>query len=282
MIKISNYSLNYSRLLAQGQMTVLQFLDLCRELGVEGASLHVRDLPELSTAYLRQVRRAYLDRGLSMSMFTVSTDFGNPREGARREFEKALEAIRAAAFLGAPILRIFAGSPKGEADRAAAFARAVEGARKVCEEAAEAGLPVGLQNHNHGALCRTGEECLRFMREVNHPNLVFLLDTGQFAGSRGASGSPPPELRGADYLESIRMTAPLARHVRVKFYNPTPEGAEPWIDYDKIFDILRSVHYGGFIDIVYEPGSRQGDPGEDVRSAIPRVVRFLRRKVLMV
>jgi gluconolactonase len=177
------------------------------------------------------------------------------------------------------LLRVFAGSPPTESDRPKAFDRAAAAVRKLCAEAARDGLPIGLQNHNHGALCRTGEEVVRFLKAVDHPNLVFVLDTGQFAGSRGASGKPPAELRGADPLASIRQTASLARYVRAKFYNPRPDGSEPYIDYAKVFDILQGVHYPGFVDIVYEPGVGTGGPGEDPRTAIPRVVRFLRSKL---
>ena len=280
MIRISNYSLNYAALLSKGQMSILDFLTLCRKLGVEGASLHVRDLPNLTADYLKTLRRAYLDHGLSMAAFTVSTNFGVAESLQPRELDKAREAIRAGMFLGAPLLRVFAGSPPSEAERQKAFDRAVAAVRKVCEEGAQTGLPIGLQNHNHGALCRTGDEVIRFIKAVDHPNLVFLLDTGQFAGSRGASGAPPPELHNADFLESIRQTASLVRYVRVKFYNPRPDGSEPWIDYDKVFHFLQGVHYHGFVDIVYEPGDRQGHPGEDVRAAVPRVVNFLRGKIL--
>ncbi|MGH9674595.1 MAG: sugar phosphate isomerase/epimerase family protein, partial [Bryobacteraceae bacterium] len=118
------------------------------------------------------------------------------------------------------------------------------------------------------------DECLRMLKLVDHPNLTFVLDTGQFAGSRGASGKPPAGLANANPLDSIRQMAPLARHVRVKFYNPRPDGSEPWINYDEVFNILRSVHYHGFLDIVYEPGST----GDEVRAAMPRIVRFLRGK----
>jgi sugar phosphate isomerase/epimerase len=280
-MKISNYSLSYARLFAQGQMDVFQFLSLCRELGVEGASLYVRNLENTGPAYLKRVRRAYLDAGLSVSQVTVSTNFGLPVERHEAEFRRAREAVRVAVFLGAPQLRIFAGSPPNEADRPIAFDRAVAAVRKLCEEAAQEGLPIGLQNHNHGALCRTGDDVVRFFKAVDHRNLTFVLDTGQFAGSRGASGKPPPELRHADSLASIRQTAPLARYVRAKFYNPRPDGSEPFIDYDKVFDILHSVHYTGFVDIVYEPGVGTGGPGEDVRTAIPRVVTFLRSKRLL-
>jgi gluconolactonase len=272
MWKISNYSLNYSREFAAGRMDLGDFLALSRQLGVDGVSLHVTNLPETGRAYLRRLRRDLLENGLSLAMFTVTTDFGRAPD-VDVELAKAREAVAVASFLGAPLLRVFAGSPPQEGEREAAFARAVEGVRSACNEAGEHGIPVGLQNHNHGALCRTGEEIVRFLKEVNHPNLTFVLDTGQFAGSPGASAGTAGALADADYLESIRMTAPLARHVRVKFYEPRADGSDAALDYGKILDMLRGVHYAGFLDIVYE-GSRVGED-ESVRSALPRVVAFL-------
>ena len=106
--------------------------------------------------------------------------------------------------------------------------------------------------------------------------LTLILDTGQYAGSKGASGDVPESLKGTDFMESIRITAPLARHVRVKFYHPRADGSEPNIDYPKVFDILRGVHYHGFVDIVYEPNRFQGD---DVKAAVPRIVGFLRSRI---
>ena len=271
-MKISNYSLNYSRAIASGAMTIEDFLAICRALGLEGASLHGRDLPDLKPATLARVRRALLDQGLSLSQFTVSTNFGVTAERQGGELAKAREAIGAAAFLGAPLLRVFAGSSE-PADRAAGWVRAVAGVRQVCVDAAASGLPVGLQNHNHGAHCATGADVLRFVKEVDHPNLTVVLDCGQFLGSQGASGAAA-EKAGADELyESIRLTAPLARHVRVKFYHPRPDGSEPFIDYPRVLDILRSVHYAGFLDIVYEPDKAEG---EDIKAALPRVVGYLR------
>lgn len=275
-MKLSNYSLNYPALFTRGEMDVFKFLALCRELQFEGASLHIRQLASTEPDYLKRVRRAYLDQGLSVSMLTVSTNFGRPKEQQDEELKRTREAIRVAALLGAPVLRVFAGSPLNEADRPQAFERAVAGLRRACEEAAKEGVPVGLQNHNHGALGRTGDEVLQFMKLVDHPNFTFVLDTGQFAGSRGASGAVPPELKNTDFMASIRQTASLARHVRVKFYNPRPDGSEPFIDYDKVFDILRGVHYPGFLDIVYEP---ERFKGMDVREAMPRMARFLRTKL---
>jgi sugar phosphate isomerase/epimerase len=271
-LKLSNYSLNYSDKIVRGELDVFRFLGLCRELGLEGASLHLRELPDTSLKTLARVRRAYLDEGLSIAMLTVSTDFGRMDSRRDEEFNQAREAIRVAAFLGAPLLRVFAGS----AAAAAAWARAVDGVRQVCEQAAQVGLPIGLQNHNHGGLCGTGADVLRFVQDVNHPNLTVVLDCGQFVGSAGAGGGSAARVNRADLIQSIHQTAPLARHVRVKFYRPRPDGSEPDIPYDRVLDILNGVHYAGFLDIVYEP-VRPG--GEDVRTALPRIVAFLRSQL---
>ncbi len=205
-MKLSSYSLNYARAIKQGQMDVFRFLATCRELGLEGASVHLGDLPRTGPDVLARVRRAYLDNFLSVAMFTVSTNYGRDGDAGLAEGGPIREAIRSAAFLGAPLLRVFAGS--SGADRAAAWARAVSGVRRTCEEAARVGLPVGLQNHNHGGLCATGADVLRFVKEVDHPNLTVVLDCGQFLGSGGASGAPASGLREADLYESIRQVAP--------------------------------------------------------------------------
>jgi hydroxypyruvate isomerase len=274
-LKLSNYSLNYSTLIARGEMDVFRFLGLCRALGLEGASLHLRDLPDTRLETLARARRAYLDHGLSVAMVTVSTEFGQPPDRLDAELDRARTAIQAAAFLGAPLLRVFAGSVS-RTDRPAAWANSVKCVRQVCQEAARVGLPIGLQNHNHGGLCGTGADLIRFVEEVQHPNLTVVLDCGQFVGSPGASGLPARGSALPELIASVRETASLARHVRVKFYHPGPDGHEPSIPYDQILDILRGVHYPGFLDIVYEP-IRPG--GEDVRTALPRIVGFLRARI---
>jgi sugar phosphate isomerase/epimerase len=273
-LKLSDYSLNYSSLIVRGQTDVFGFLRLCRGMCLEGASLHLRDLPDARLETLARVRRAYLDQGLSLAAVTMSTDFGQSVDGLDAELDRARAGIQAASYLGAPLLRVFAGSAPPQ-DRQAAWTRSVRCVRQVCQEAARVGLPIGLQNHNHGGLCGSGAALRRFVDEVRHPNLTVVLDCGQFVGSPGASGSSGKRSSAVELLASVREVASLARHVRVKFYRPGPDGDEPSLPYDRIFEILQSVHYPGFLDIVYEPSPG----GEDVRAAVPRIADFLRSKI---
>lgn len=271
-MKLRNHSVNYE-VLQDGTIDIFAYLSVCRQLELEGASLHVRNLESTERDFLKRVRRVYLDQGLAVGLCTVSTDFGQPAERQAQEFDKARAALRVALYLGAPALHLFAGKPPREEERAGAFERAVAGLRKICEEAAQEGIPVGLQNHNHGALCRTGDDVIRFLKAIDHPNLTFVLDTGQWAGSPGVRATPPADLQKVDILAHIRQTAALARSVRFKFYNPRKDGSEPFIDYDQVLDILRGVHYPGFIDLLYEQRA-----GEAPRTVMPRVVKFLRSK----
>ena len=68
-------------------------------------------------------------------------------------------------------------------------------------------MPVSLQNHS--GLTSTGDDMLRFQREVKHPNFTLLLDTGHFAGRDGPNGPKIPGTNYEDYYHSIEQVAPL-------------------------------------------------------------------------
>jgi sugar phosphate isomerase/epimerase len=268
-MRLSCMSLSYQRSFERKEMDILTFLETCRNLNLDAASFHLRNLGETTTEHLKTVRRKYFDLGLAPGAVGVTTDFCLSREKMPEELEKAKEGIRVAMFLGAPTIRVFAGSPPEESQREDAFKRSVEGLRRVVEEGAAVGLPVSLQNHNHRALARTGQDVLRLLREVDHPNLALILDTGQFAGSKGASDEKLPGIGQENFYQSIQEVAPLARYVRAKIYELDASGRERWIDYHRVFNILRSVHYHGIVDIVYE-----GKGDEKVEVA--RAAKFLR------
>jgi sugar phosphate isomerase/epimerase len=56
--------------------------------------------------------------------------------------------------------------------------------------------------------------------------------------------------------------------VRAKLYH-VETGRETSLDFGRIFNILRSVHYNGWVSLAYEGA-------EDDRGAIEKGVRFLR------
>ncbi len=265
---VSQSSINYQAEFNAGKMDIFSFMDLCRRLDLDGLDIHVGQLKSQSDrAYLKEVRRGCLNRGMPIASICVSTEFGRSAEAVPRELEKARLAIDAGMFLGAPILRTFVGSPPSPDKQEEAFRRGVDALRKTAEIGAESGMTVSLQNHS--GLTSTGADMLRFYREVNHPNFTLLLDTGHFAGRNGPNGPKIPGTTYDDYYRSIEEVAPLTQFVRAKIYDLDENGREKWIDYDRVFSILRKQHFNGFISMIYEGK-------EDKATVIPRAIRFLR------
>jgi sugar phosphate isomerase/epimerase len=272
MMKLGCLTLSYKRTFAAGQMDLEGFLDECRALGLDGVDLHEAAFQREARDYLAWAKRAALDRGLTIACVSISNNYARPADELPADLAKTKRWIDHAAFLGAPQVRVFAGRPAESDSREAAWQRCAAALHETAEYGERLGVLVSLQNHNHEDLTKTGSELRRLLADADHPNLSHVLDTGQYAGSPGASGyAEDPARDRYDYLESIRLTAPLASYVRCKLYR-METGREAWLDYDRIFATLREVRYNGWACLVYE-----GE--EEDRAAIARGVPFLRRYV---
>lgn len=269
---VSQSTINYQAEFKAGKMDMFSFMDTCRKLDLDGVDIHVGQLKsQTDRGYLKEVRRGCLNRGLPIASICVSTEYGRSAEAIPSELQKARLAMEAGMFLGAPILRTFVGSPPSPDKREEAFKRGVDALRKTAEIGADLGMTVSLQNHS--GLTSTGEDMLRFYREVNHPNFTLLLDTGHFAGRNGPNGPKIPGTTYDDYYRSIEQVAPLTQFVRTKIYDLDENGREKWIDYDRVFSILGKARFNGFISMIYEGR-------EDKFVVIPKAIRFLRSFVM--
>lgn len=270
MIRLSCLSLSFQQQFRAGKMDMFSFLKFAKSLNLDGIDPHFQHLVRLDRLYLKQIRRQALDNGLTISSMPVSTEFGMSAERIPAEIEKARVAMETGLFLGAPILRVFVGSAPSPEKTDEAFKRGVDALHRCAEIGADLGMVVALQNHS--GLTSTGDDMLKFYKAVNHPNFTLLMDTGHFTGREGPRG---PKMAGhtyENYYHSLEQVAPIAPFVRTKLYEVDQQGRERYIDYDKVFNILRKNHYNGFVSLVYE-GT------EDEMAAIPRGVSFLRKKV---
>jgi len=268
MMRLSCLTLSYQNQFRAGKMDIFGFIRTCRALNLDGIDPHMSNIGGTSKDHLKKIRRMSLDSGLSIASMCVSTEFGRRTDDQiPAEIAKAREAMEVGMLLGSPVLRVFVGSAPSPDKTEEAFKRGVDALRKCAEIGAELGMPVALQNHS--GLTSTGDDMLRFYKAVNHPNFTLLLDTGHFTGRDGPRG---PKIAGhtyEHYYRSIEQVAPLTQFVRMKLYLLDERGREKYIDYNRVFNILRGVHYNGFVSLVYE-GT------EDEMTAIPRGARFLR------
>ena len=270
MLKLGCMSLSYKDEFAANKLDLEQFIERAYQLGLDGIDIHTRAFVSLDPAYLRSIRMQAFRRGLALSYIGVSSNYGKPQDDLAAEVSTTKEWIDVAAFMGIPLVRVFAAwIPEGDREEDV-WARMMPCLEEVAAHGEENGVVVGLHNHNHGCVTRTGKDVRRIIEGVNNPYFSHILDTGQYVGSPGASGQRGHEDPALNFYGSIEETAPLAVHVRCKIYR-IQSGVEEWLNYPRIFEILKGVNYNGWLSVVYE-----GQDVEAEATAIPKAVRYLR------
>jgi sugar phosphate isomerase/epimerase len=175
MMRLSCLTLSFQNQFKQGKMDIFKFIQQCRALNFDRDRPAHEYLGGTGKDHLKKVRRLALDSGLSIASMCVSTEFGRDAAAVPAQIDKAREAMEVGMMLGAPVLRVFVGSPPSPDKTEEAFQRGADALRKCAEYGAEMGMPVALQNHS--GLTSTGDDMLKFYKTVNHPNFTLLLDT---------------------------------------------------------------------------------------------------------
>lgn len=251
MIKIGCNSLSMSGL------SVEDFVRTCYDLRLDSVDFHESAFTSRDPDYLQSVKLLCLRYGLPIVYVGVSGLFHGAAGERRALADKAKEAIDLAAFLGAPLIRMFCATvPERNADGEPAWPAMIAGYREVADYGAARGVSVGLQNHPV-----TGAEMLRIRADVDRANFNFIVDTGQWTGSPGTAplGVADPA---HDFYAYLQQTVPHAVAIRTKFYR-IESGREEWLDYERIASIIRGANYNGCLSIVYE--GEQADRVEQVR-----------------
>ena len=273
MMKLGCMSLSYKDQFRDGKIDLAGFIDKAYDLRLDGIDIHTRAFASLEPDYLRDIRMRCLKRGLAISYIGVSNNFGKPKDELPGVVQDVKDWVDIAEFMGIPMVRIFAAwVPEGEREEQV-WERMMPCMEEVAAYGQEKGVVLGLHNHNHGCVTRTGKEVRRILETVDNPYLSHILDTGQYVGSPGASGQRGKEDPSLNFYGSIEETAPLAVHVRAKIYR-IATGEEAWLKYPRIFEILKGVDYNGWVSIVFE-----GQDEEAEETAVPKAVKYLRRFV---
>ncbi len=164
--------------------------------GIEwGSDIHV---PPHDLDNARRIGEATREAGLAVTSYGTYY-----RLGCGQDFSAYLDAAEA---LGAPLLRLWAGT-RGSADTDPATRRAwVEDARRCAAMAAARGRTVAFEYH-HGTLTDESESAILLMREIDHP-ACRLYWQPEFAKS--------PEA----IVEGLRAARPYLAALHVFLWNP--------------------------------------------------------------
>ncbi|QDT36958.1 sugar phosphate isomerase/epimerase family protein [Stratiformator vulcanicus] len=211
--------------------------------------------------YLRSLSARAFRLGLDVSGTAIGNDFCLPEGGQRAEqIANCIQWCKFASFMGAPVIRIFAGKvPKGDSEEAA-LERCIDGIVECLPAAASVGVCLALENH--GGITAEADTLLRIvdgvLEKTDHPDYFGVnFDSGNFKND--------------DPYGELAKIAPYAINAQIKDYI-APNGKKGEPDLDRVVGILKDANYRGYVVMEYEG---HGDP----RTEVPQWVEKLRKAI---
>ena len=166
-----------------GGISLFAVLDFCVQHGfaaIDPTGYYFPGYPEVPARdFVNRFKRQAFRLGLEISGTGIRNDFAQPdAEKRAADVRRAKAWIEAAAEMGAPVIRVFAGAvPKGyeqKWDEVAAWM--IDAISECVEHGRRHGVIIGVQNH--GDMLKSADECLKVMRAVNSEWCGLIVDTG--------------------------------------------------------------------------------------------------------
>jgi len=254
-LSLAAYSLRDRLTKKSDAMDLFQFVDFCHEQGIPGAELTSYYFPkEVTSEYLVELKQHCHRRGITISGGAIRNDFcQSDAAKVQEDIEQAKRWIDHYAVLGAPVIRIFAGTqPKGDTWEAT-VKRCVEACETLAKYAHQKGVYLGLENH--GGVTAKAEGILEIVNKIQAKSFGINFDSGNFRAS-------------ADPYAELERIAPYAVNAQIKveiFQNNQNQET----DLARVLNILRKAGYSGWVALEYEAK-------EDPMAAIPRWLQKLK------
>ncbi len=202
MVKMCVSMWSVHRRFFNGNWTVMDFLDFCKQYGFHGVELldvfwrnQAEELP--------QVRRYLADNGLVVGAYAVSNNFVQADPAKRQEAVQSVQAgIALAEQLGTGVVRVFAGDLHEQYDYDTAVKWIVTGLKDAARMAEEKGVVLALENH--GKLAGRARQVSEILAQVDSPCVKSTFDMGNFL------------LVDESAIHAFDVLAPAIAHVHVK------------------------------------------------------------------
>lgn len=237
-LKISLNAFSFNDPLMSKKMTLENLLETASEIGFDGIDItgyYFQGYPDVpSDEYLYGIKRKAFRLGLDITGTGVRNDFTEPDKNKRAEHVQLVKNwIDAASKIGAPVIRIFAGTqnPAGYS-RAQITTWMLDDIQECLSYGKQHGVIVGIQNHND--FIQTADHAIEFIEKVNSDWFGLILDTGSY--------------RIHDPYAEIARTAMYAVNWQIK-ENIFINGTEQEADIKRLVQIVKASGYKGYIPI---------------------------------
>lgn len=236
--------------------SILDFVDWCADHNVPGAELTSYFFPpEVDEAFLLEVKRRCYLRGVQIAGTAVGNNFALPKgEKLSEQIAYTKKWIDYAAIMGAPHIRVFAGSQPKELTPEQAVANCSEAYQECLDYAGKKGVFLGLENH--GGIVAEPDNLVKMVQAARSPWAGINFDSGNF--------------HTADPYADLAKIAPYAINVQLKMEIKRKDAEKPEpSDVQRILQILRDANYQGWFTLEFETK-------EDPFIKVPEICDLLR------
>jgi sugar phosphate isomerase/epimerase len=255
-ISLNAYS--FTRPLLNHEMSLQELFRFAAETGFMGVDLtayYIPGYPEVpEDKILFDIKRKAFLQGLALTGTGVRNDFTHSDPGQRNQEIKLVKSwVVAAAKLGAPYVRVFAGreSPEGHT-REEIKSWIVEGFQECADFASDYGIMVVFQNHNDFIVA--ADDIIDILEKVDSDWFGLMLDIGSL---------PVP-----DPYKDIERLIKYAVTWQVKENVKTDAGSLP-TDFGRLMKIVHDNNYQGFFPL---ETLGEGDPKKKVEILFKQVM----------
>ncbi len=240
---------SYRELIKARKLDMLTIPAFYKEQGIPGISYNDMFFTTVDDAFIDQVKAEVKKAGRVVTCYVIEGNLAVADEAKRKEQTEAdKRKMRAAARLGAPVVRINVGTTgKENADDTLGIDRVIKIFNEELVPLAKE-LKIKISMENHGGVSKTAANIVKIIKATDPKWVGALVDFGNF----------PIEHK----YEEVETVAPyaLVTHVKVNVFDDKGDAAE--YDFPRVLGTLKKNHYKGPISIEYEG---KGDPVEGVQ-----------------
>jgi sugar phosphate isomerase/epimerase len=248
---------SYGKELKSGQMTLEDLIQKAVQFRITSVDMTTYYLKSVEPAYLDSLRHLAYRNAVVFSGVACGVSMAEPdpikRAATLNDIKKWVDVTDS---LGAPHLRVFAGTLPPGASLRQAIDWVVETMKPACEYSAQKGIMVGVEDHP--GVAQTADVCLEIMHRLDSPYAGVNLDITHFV--------PTPK---EDCYAQIAACIPYATHVHIRdrFDDQTP------IDLDRAWQLFAQARFKGYMSAEYD--SRFAED-TDSTTAVPKLVAEIR------
>jgi sugar phosphate isomerase/epimerase len=256
-LKTSLNAYSFNAPLMDGSMTIHDLIDFCAAEGFDGVDItgyYFKGYPAVpDNKYLYEIKRKAFNEGIAITGTGVRNDFTYADKSKRqKELDHVKQWVEVAEKIGAPVLRIFAGTQKNEGISKATVTEWMLPELKSCADfGGQHGVVTGLQNHND--FIQTAAQVNSIIEQVDSPWFGLILDTGSY--------------RVLNAYDEIQLSVKHAVNWQIK-ENIFIDGREIETDLERIISIIHQSDYKGYLPI---ETLGKGNPKEKVRALFGRL-----------